>query len=420
MPARELSRRSLLQTGALIAIGAGAAPFAFSGWAVAAPTARSQGKVLVCIFMRGAVDGLNLVVPYAERAYHDERPTLALAEPGKGKDAAIRLDQRFGLHPRLRALHPLYRVGRLAPIHAVGSPDPTRSHFDAQDFMESGTPGIATHDGWLNRAMLAGPRADATTPAPLRAVAMGGGTPRAFAGPAPTVSMKHVDGFGIGGGAKAHRALERGFGALYADADDAMSRAGAEALALTEYVKSRVVRDAKPDNGAEYPKAGAPLFEVARLIKADVGLQFAWIDVGGWDTHTGQGAADGALGKNLADLGDSLAAFDRDLGKRMRDVVVLTMSEFGRTVAQNGTGGTDHGHGTAMLVLGGAARGGRVHGRWPGLEPDQRFEGRDLAVTTDFRDLFAEILVKHCGITALDRVFPGHPVDARSFPGVMS
>jgi uncharacterized protein (DUF1501 family) len=419
MNARAFSRRYFLETGALLALGGGVAPLLTGRWAAAAEPAGPNKKVLVCIFMRGAVDGLSVVVPYAEPTYHKERPSLALAEPGKSKDAALRLDHRFGLHPRLAALLPLYRAGQLAVVHAVGSPDPTRSHFDAQDYMESGAPGFVSGDGWLNRAMQDNPRPDTGSPVGLRGVAMGVTLPRSFAGSAPTVSMKSVKSFGVSGGESSRRALEHGFGALYAAASDPLSRAGTDALRLVDYVRQRVPRDGAPEHGAQYPKSGAGLLEVARLIKADVGLQFAWIDVGGWDTHTGQGTTEGQLGKRLGELGDSLAAFHADLGQRMKDVVVLTMSEFGRTVAQNGTGGTDHGHGTAMLALGGGVRGGKVYGRWPGLEPHQRFEGRDLAVTTDFRDLFAEVLTKHSGITALDRVFPNHPIEPKAFVGVM-
>jgi uncharacterized protein (DUF1501 family) len=333
----------------------------------------------------------------------------------------VDLDGYFGLHPRLAALKPLWDAKSLAVIHAVGSPDSTRSHFDAQDYMESGTPGVkATPDGWLNR-YCRHDREHADTP--FRAVAFGPQLPRILAGSAPALAIDDLQAFGLRGPQPAVRdRLTTAFEELYAgSATGLLSTSSKEAFEAVQTLKHLDPEGYRPADGADYPRGrlGRAMLEIAQLIKADVGVQVAFADVTGWDTHVNQGASEGQLAARLSELGQALAAFARDLDERMRDVVVLTMSEFGRTIRENGNSGTDHGRATAMLVLGGPVSGGRVLGKWPGLDPAQRFEGRDVAVTTDFRDLFGELLSRHLGAGDLGAIFPGFTADPARFPGAI-
>ncbi len=411
-----VSRRGFL--GIALA-GSAAVPLLWQqrAWARPAPARR---KVLVCIFQRGAVDGLSMVVPHAEPAYYRVRKSIAIARPGKGDGACVDLDGRFALHPRLAALKPLFAARELAIVHAVGSPDPTRSHFDAQDFMESGTPGIATTaEGWLNRALSHGADRAHT---PFRGVAMEDELPLSLRGAARTLAVGDLASFGMVGKGAVRRKLGEGFAALYAGpaGNDPVRQAGVEALGALGTLRARHPERFAPAPGVRYPKGrlSKKLRQIAQLIKADVGVDVAFADGGGWDTHVLQGGAEGRLARRLAELGGALAAFRRDLGDRMQDVVVLTMSEFGRTVAENGSGGTDHGHGNAYFVLGGPVHGGKVYGRWPGLEPAQLYQRRDLAVTTDFRDIFSEIVTRHLGVHRAAEVFPGYK--PRRLPGLLA
>jgi uncharacterized protein (DUF1501 family) len=337
--------------------------------------------------------------------------------------SAIDLDGFFGLHPSLAPFKELWDRGLLAPIQAVGSPSSTRSHFDAQDYMESGTPDLkGTRDGWLNRYLATRGTCEACTrPAvsPFQAVAMGAQTPRALAGPAPTVAMSSLDDFTV---RAADASLERRIEALYRTGTaDVVHAAGGEMFEAVRILKAANPQKYVPEHGAEYPRSafGQHLRQIAQLIKADVGLEIAFADVGGWDTHVNQGAANGQLANRLSDFARSIAALVADLGDRMADVVILTMSEFGRTARQNGNGGTDHGHAGAMFVIGGGVKGGRtVFGRWPGLDPEQLYEGRDLALTTDFRTVFGEVVARHLGGAKMDAVFPGFDAGSR-FLGLM-
>ena len=381
-----------------------------------------RGKTLVCLFQRGAADALNVVVPHGDRAYYRHRPSIAIARPrGTGSGSALDLDGFFGLHPSLAPFLPLWKRGMLAPVHAVGSPSSTRSHFDAQDYMESGTPDVkGTRDGWLNRYLAtrgtcercsARPSTQGARPdgadSPFAAVSMTQQTPRILDGPAPVIAMSSLEEFSVRSG---NAGLEARLEALYRTGNaDVVHAAGGE---MFEAVK--ILRAANPQryaaaNGAEYPRTpfGQRLRQIAQLIKANVGVEIAFADVGGWDTHVNQGAANGQLAARLTEFAQAVRALVTDLGDRMADVTILTMSEFGRTVRQNGSGGTDHGHAGALFVIGGDVKGGRVHGRWPGLEPEQLHEGRDLALTTDFRSVFAEVTAKHLGARQLDRIFPG-------------
>ena len=399
-------------------VGALALP-AFLRRAAADEGARAaRRKVLVTIFQRGACDGLSMVPPLGDERYRALRPNISIAP--RGEDAALDLDGYFALHPALSGLKASWDAGALAVLHEVGSPDGTRSHFDAQDFMESGTPGEKnTDDGYLNRALVAS--SIASHRGALRAVALQPTLPRSLAGPAPAVALASLDEFGLRPGL-ASAGVQSGFESMYRGAVDATFRGvGDEAFSAITALKAKVAAAAKPDHGAAYPQGplGQRLSQLAQLIKGDVGLEIAATDCGGWDTHAGQGAGTGQLAQRLKELGDSLGAFAQDLGDRMADVCVVTMTEFGRTVKENGTRGTDHGHGSAMLVLGGAVRGKRVLARWKGLKDENLFEGRDLPVTTDFRDALAEILSRHLGVGDVGRVFPGYALDPARRPGLL-
>jgi uncharacterized protein (DUF1501 family) len=409
-----MERRVFLKSSGLALVAFGAAP---SALVRAAAQEGVRRKTLVVVFQRGAMDGLNAVPPYAESAYRSLRPTIALPSPNGGTDAALDLDGHFGLHPALEPLLPLYRDGRLAIVHAVGSPDPTRSHFDAQDFMESGTPGRkATEDGWLNRHLRQ--QGGEGPVSALRAVSLTPTLPRSLAGGASAVAMTSVERFAVRGGSES--AAARGFEDMYAAAADrALSDAARETFEAIDALggRDREMRAARGATGA--PRLTQALSQIARLIKADVGLEIAFAETGGWDHHAGEGGVQGQIANRLRELGPALASFERELGPRMQDVVLVTLTEFGRTVAENGNRGTDHGHGSVSFVLGGNVRGGAVRGRWPGLGRGDLYEGRDLAVTTDFRDLLAEILVRHRGARDLSAVFPGHETSPARFPGVV-
>jgi uncharacterized protein (DUF1501 family) len=401
-----LTRRALL-TGGACALAALAGPPRFLARAAGAAEARG-GKVLVALFQRGAVDGLSVVVPHGDGAYYAARPSIALPRPRRGDPATVLdLDGYFGLHPALAPLLPLWEAKTLAVIPACGSPDVTRSHFDAQDYMESGTPGVkSTPDGWLGRAAGALPAAGAS---PFRAVALGTRLPRVLRGDVGALALSSLERFDVRA-AGAAGVSRRGFESLYREGvTDLLHGTGRETFEAVKMLKSAGAARLTPANGADYPRGrfAEALRQIAQLVRADVGLRIAFADVDGWDTHVAQGAEQGQLANRLRDFGAALAAFTRDLGDRMADVMVLTMSEFGRTVAENGNRGTDHGHATAMLVLGADVRGTRVHGRWPGLAPEQRFESRDLAVTTDFRTLFHEIATHHLALSPTTPLFPG-------------
>ena len=397
-----MHRRLFLASGLCALVGSVGTPRFLLRAAGAAATRR---KVLVAVFQRGAVDGLSMVAPYGDPEYAAVRPGIALKPPRRGEsDRAVDLDGFFELHPALEPLAPLWSARALAVVHACGSPDVTRSHFDAQDYMESGTPGVKrTSDGWLSRAV-------ETLPArrsPFRAVAVTRTLPHSLQGGAGALAMQSIERFDV---RAATPAPGSGFESLYAQgASDLLHGTGRETFEAVRALKQSGAGRLAPAYGADYPRGrfGDALRQVAQLVRADVGLEVAFVESQGWDTHVGQGAEQGQLANRLRELGGALGAFARDLGDRMSDVVVLTMSEFGRTVAENGNRGTDHGHATAMLVLGGGVRGGKVYGRWPGLAREQRFESRDLAVTTDFRALFAEVAGRHLGIAQPASLFPG-------------
>jgi uncharacterized protein (DUF1501 family) len=412
------SRRFFLKSSGLALVSFGVAPRALVRSVYAAEGTRRK-KTLVVVFQRGAMDGLNVVAPYADPVYRRFRPTIALPAPrGGGKDAALDLDGYFGVHPALEPLLPLWKDGTLAAVQAVGSPDPTRSHFDAQDFMESGTPGRkATDDGWINRHLQCSTAEGAT---PFRAVSLTPTLPRSLAGRAPAVAMASIREFDLRASAGARVAT--GFEGMYdAAVKDVLHGTGQETFEAIQVLKKADPSRYAPANGALYPRGryGDALSQVAQLIKADVGVEVAFTEIGGWDTHAAEGGVQGQLAQRLRELGGSLAAFEKDLGGRMQDVVVVTLTEFGRTVHENGNRGTDHGHASMSFVMGGGVRGGKVHGRWPGLEEKSLYEARDLAVTTDFRDLLGELLTRHLGARDLAKVFPGYAGGPSRFPGVL-
>jgi uncharacterized protein (DUF1501 family) len=401
----QTNRRLFLRNGALAIAGTAAIP-SFLVRAVLAETSTSPSHKLVVVFQRGAADGLNVVVPYREPNYYTMRPTIAIPA-----NQVLDLDGVFGLHPSLAAFKPLYDQGHLAVVHAAGSPDMTRSHFDAQDFMESGTPGLkSTEDGWLNRALQAEDLRHQQQHTAFRALALGSEVPRTLAGSIPAIALSNLNSFTVGGRGPAPSPAAQALQAMYGESGDQMLQAaGDETFDAVKMLRAANPAQYKPAPGVDYPNSqfGNNMKQIAQLLKANLGVEAAFTDVGGWDTHQNQGGVNGQLADRLKDFSTSLAAFWRDLGDGAEQVTLVTMSEFGRTARQNGTGGTDHGHANAMFVLGGRVKGGKVYGRWPGIADHQLNEGRDLAVTTDFRQVLGEAVANSMGATNLDLVFPG-------------
>lgn len=416
-----MNRRFFIKSGsvALASVGMSlSAPAFLERVALANERKGGKRKTLIAIFQRGAVDGLNMIVPFGESNYYSSRPAIAIPKPASGnQEAAIDLDGFFGLHPSMSALKPMWDARQLAIIHASGSPDNTRSHFDAQDYMESATPGVkSTPDGWLNRYLRSRKDEQASL---FRAVAVTRQMPRAMHGVAPVLAVSNLSNFAIRAG-KSSATVQGGFEAIYSrDKNETLAETGRDTFEAINYLKQVNPAQYKPENGAQYPRNqfGNSLLQIAQLIKAGVGMEVAFTDIGGWDTHVNQGNSRGQLANLLQQFSGGLAALYQDLGQRMDDVVILTMSEFGRTVRENGNRGTDHGHANAMMVLGNSVRGGQVYGKWPGLKSDQLHEGRDLALTTDFRDVFGEIAARHLGTSDLKSVFPGYATGASKFKG---
>src|SRR6185312_7158154 len=421
-----MNRRFFIKSGgiALASIGTSLAAPSFIERTVWGETREritgGRRKTLIAIFQRGAVDGLNMVVPFGERNYYDLRPNIAIPKPESGNvDAAVNLDGFFGLHPGLSPFKPLWDSKRLAIVHASGSPDNTRSHFDAQDYMESATPGVkSTNDGWLNRYLQS--KADPEKSL-FRAVSMTQQTPRVMQGKAPTLAISNLADFNIRAGQNS-ASLQGGFEAIYDQTvNDVLGGTGKETFEAVNYLKKVNPGQYQPENGASYPRTpfGNSLLQIAQLIKAGVGLEIAFTDIGGWDTHVNEGSARGQLGNLLQQFSNGIAALYTDLGRRMDDVVILTMSEFGRTARENGNRGTDHGHATAFFALGGGVKGGKVYGKWPGLAPEQLNEGRDLKLTTDFRTVFSEVAVKHLGASRVEKIFPGYTGGPQEWLGLV-
>lgn len=426
-----VNRRVFLKQGALAYVCMGMGPFWGPNFlrqtAFAAELgSSSDNKILICIFQRGAVDGLSMVVPYGDPHYYQNRTDIAIGQPSQaaGANAALDLDGYFGLNPNLAPLLPLFKQGTLAAIQACGSPNASRSHFESQDLMESGTDeDRSIQDGWLNRLLGSCPE-DAARKTAFRAVSMSATTPRSLQGEQDSLSIRDLDTFGLAGDTPVQMSsgngTASGFESMYASAVDTVLHGTAkESFDALDLLKKARTTNAQPANGAVYPPSafGRNLKQIAQLIKANVGLQVAFAEVDGWDTHANQGNTKGQLGTRLTGFAQALAALHQDLGERMSDVVVVTMSEFGRAVHQNGNRGTDHGHGTCFFTMGGPIKGGKVYGDWPTLAPDKLFQNRDLAVTTDFRDVFAEICARHFNVpmSAMPTLFPHYAIDAQRF-----
>jgi uncharacterized protein (DUF1501 family) len=409
----QINRRFFLHKGALALAGTTAIPN-FLVRTVLAQTTAAPKRRLVVVFQRGAADGLNIVVPYKERNYYAMRPSIAVPQ-----DKVIDLDGFFGLHPSMTGFKPLYDQGHLAIVHATGSPDMSRSHFDAQDFMESGTPGVKnTDDGWLNRALqaedLSRRCAGTCEHTAFRALALGSEVPRTLAGKVPAIALNNVNGFSVAGQKPSPAASA--FEAMYGSSgDQILHTTGEETFDAIKMLRAANPSSYKPS--ADYPgtEFGNSMKQIAQLLKANLGVEAAFTDINGWDTHQNQGAVNGQLSDRLRDFSNSIAAFWRDMGDQAENVTVVTMSEFGRTAKENGTGGTDHGHANVMFVLGADVKGGKIHGKWPGLEQEQLNEGRDLALTTDYRQVLGEVVTHTLGASNLDLVFPGARLQSNSF-----
>jgi uncharacterized protein (DUF1501 family) len=398
-----ITRRVFLRNSALAVVGTTAIPSFLTRAAFGAVESGTRTKRLVVIFQRGAADGLNIVVPHGERAYYAMRPSINIPQ----KDV-LDLDGFFGLHPSLASFQPLWDQRHLAIVHAAGSPDPTRSHFDAQDFMESGTPGLkATTDGWLNRALRSVPAS--SDKSAFRAISLGPALPRILTGQERAVAVNNINDFGVGGRNPNAVPVANTFEAMYDHSSDSVLHGtGEETFDAVKMLKSADPAKYKPAPGADYPRGrfGDSLRQLAQLIKANLGVQVAFADIGGWDHHVNEGSTQGQIANVLREFSQSLSAFWIDLGDLAEDTVVVTMSEFGRTARENGNRGTDHGHANVMFVMGGPVKGGKVYGQWPGLEQSQLYEGRDLALTTDFRRVVGEAVARHLGNDKLAQVFP--------------
>lgn len=406
------SRRSILMGAAL-----GAAAWAQRRTALAqialSPTNKADGNVLVAIFLRGGLDGLNAVVPYGDDGYHRLRPTLGLAAPTNRTvsaiDRTLDLNGFFGLNPALAPLHPLFAEGKLGIVHAVGSGDRTRSHFEAMNAMERGmdTAKGASEGGWLARLLQA---SEPQSPSPLRAVALASVMPDSLRGATQAVALQSLSEFRIEAPPGVESAeFERTLGALYREGGDAIAEAGRETLQVLESLNRLDPSKYAPEHGAAYPQGdlGDALKQVAFLVKSDLGVEVACLDKGGWDTHFGQGRSEGLLTGLLTELGQSLAAFAKDLGSQMSRVTVVAMTEFGRRAYENSTLGTDHGRGSVLFAMGGGVRGGNIYGEWPGLAQSQLEEPGDLRVTTDYRSVLTEVLRNRKGLSRVSDVFPG-------------
>jgi uncharacterized protein (DUF1501 family) len=403
----DASRRIFLRGASAAAVGIGLGPSSLMS-----RTAQAAGagpKVFVQIFIRGGVDTLSMVVPYGDPTYYNLRGAIAVPSPGQS-GGALRLTDMFGLNPSLSALMPLWSDGRLAIVDAVGNVDLSRSHFDAQDFMETGTPGnkgIST--GWLDRAIKMIPGS-----AVSEAVAFQAQLPRSFMGPEPVLVATNLATFNLKVGGNWRAEADTALREMYGSRQDAIGKVGRETFEAIDTLVRSTVLTVPTSNGAVYPIAsiGASLRQAAAVIKAGLGTRTIFVSVGGaFDTHSNQPAAHAT---ELPRIGDALAAFAQDLGGLMDDVLVLMVSEFGRTASVNGSAGTDHGSAKAVFVMGGGVRGGRLLGQWPGLNASQLYQNRDLAPTTDFRDVYAEVARKHLGLTDMATLFPGYNVG----PGV--
>ena len=366
-----------------------------------------RGDTLVVIFLRGAADVLNMIVPHGEEAYYQLRPSLGIPRPDdastKKEDRALDLDGFFGFHPAMHSLLDPWASGQLAIIHACGAPDESRSHFKAMELMERGVDderGPAS--GWIGRHLAT---LNTGNSSPLRAVGMGTRPQRSLSGSVPVSALRSIADFHLAGDSRALKQMRAALNTVYAE--DIL---GQDTLSIMDTLQQLDPQTYAPSRSASYPESefGLALKQTAMLIKAEVGLEVSAIDVGGWDTHFAQGSVTGLMPNLMKDLADGLAAFHADMQDHMKNITVVTMSEFGRRASENGSLGTDHGHGSMMMVLGGSVDGGKMHGEWPGLEEGQMIGPGDLAVTTDYRDVLSEILVKRLNNPSTESIFPGY------------
>lgn len=404
-----MNRRQLLQNAAMLG-GLGLLQIGTHAWALQNP--KETQRRLVVVFLRGAVDGLNVVVPHGDKRYYALRSSIAIARPGQ-VDGALDLDGYFGLHPQLAPLMPLWKERSLAFVHAAGSPDPSRSHFEAQAYMEMGTPGVkTTPDGWLNRTLGALPGSHPST----EAVNFGSTMPRILRGAMPVASLPSAAGKGEPASVALKPLLHSAFDEMYAGTDS-LSVAYREGQNARSRLMSDLEQDmTAADAGAPSPKGFADdAAHFCKLARHDPTVEIGFFALSGWDTHVRQGSAQGQLALHLRQLAQGLAQFRSGLGGEYGRTVVAVVSEFGRTARENGNGGTDHGHGNVIWLLGGPVRGGKVYGDWPGLDEGALYQGRDLQVTTDFRTVLANVLSNHLGLpgTAVASVFPKAPIDKR-------
>lgn len=404
-------RRGFIKAGALalFATGLGGIPrfitrAAAQGGLASGP---KKPKVLVCIFQRGAMDGLMAVPPFTDQAFKEARPNLYMAADKSAPQPIIDLDGRFGMHPSMDAFEPLFREKRLAIVHGIGSPNTTRSHFDAQDYMESGTPfNKGTGTGWLSRAVELMGQHESDTP--FKSISLTSSLPKAFYGDKPALAINNLQDFSIQlkNTPKAADLAAKTFESLYDQTTNSLlNKTGKESFEAMKSIQKIDMKGYKPANNARYPDSqlGNALKQIAQLIKLDVGLQVAFTECGGWDTHNGQM---GQFGKIIGDLSGSIANFWKDIEPYQDEVTLMTMTEFGRTVKQNGTYGTDHGRGSCLFLLGNDVNGGIVHGNMPSLVKENLADGRDLPVTTDFRSVFSEVADTHLNIHNDKKLFP--------------
>ncbi|MBV6449631.1 MAG: hypothetical protein MHPDNHAH_00343 [Anaerolineales bacterium] len=402
-----ISRRDFLKLAGAFAV-APALPTWMPRMAFAPQGVEPPGDILVVVFQRGGMDGINAVIPHGDADYYHNRSTLAIPEPEDGSDqTGIDLDGFFGLHPSLRPLKDLWDEKTLAIVHAVGSPDPTHSHFDAMDYMERGTPGeksIST--GWIGRHLQT---AAWQNESPFRAIGMGGVMQAALRGPIPVTTLKSISDFHLQGDVTQLTEIRARLESLY-NLGSSLDGDAIETFNAVDILDKIDVNNYTPSGGAEYPETefGMAMKQVAQIAKAEIGLEVACVDIGGWDTHNQQGQLEGELPTLLNEFSSGLASLYHDLGDRAKRVTIVTMSEFGRRVKENASDGTDHGHGNCMFVLGGGVNGGKVYGQWPGLAPEKLYEGIDLDITTDYRDVLGEVVEKRLKNPSLADVFPAY------------
>ena len=413
----ELNRRDFLRNAMM-----GTAALAWPEWMPRmsfSPSGEEQrGDVLVVIFLRGAADVLNIIVPHGDEGYYAARPTINIPRPDDNKiEKAFRsidLDGFFGLHPALASLQDMWQDQNLGIIHAVGAPDESRSHFKAMELMERGVSDeTGPASGWIGRHLASH---DTGNPSPLRAIGLGENVPRSLYGSVPVTAMRSIIDFHLWGDTRAAQQMKKSLRALYAG-EDTLSRVGKETLDILDTVSDLDPESYRPDSERVYPESdfGRGLSQIAMLVKAQVGLEVATVDVGGWDTHFGQGGVEGLMANLLRNLGEGLSAFYADLHQYHDKLNVVVMSEFGRRVQENASLGTDHGHGSAMFLIGSNVVGGKVHGNWPGLSQYQLFGPGDLAATIDYRDVLSELLEKRMNNKMFDQIFPDHKVQSHGF-----